>query len=407
MSSANWRCAGATLRARLGPATADQRALAAKIGLTLRARIPARIAAAELSDHLGQLIGHEVSSPTDWQAEYIEQLAPWSERGDATPKTRATASAWIDVLLARRALEALTTLKPTVGDIVVEWRDDDQRRPPDELAPERRRIIASLGEHGTVHFRGGGGRRAPAYRIEVLYRADDDSPAAQDARRLAELEATERARALRASETVSDMKSRQLYRWHVSGRRATLQDVDRLRGVVDTAEDEQPIQLFLQNHPHLLAGLLTGAHGRWVRPQVRFGARYVADFLIADADSSGIHWQLLELESPRVRAVNRNGEWAKEARHAQHQIDQWRHYIREHPDGARKAPEDEGLGLVDIEAGVPALILISRRDLMTDDPAWMRRDLHLKSGIEMHTYDWLIERVERRAGASRKRLSSR
>lgn len=406
MSSANWHRAAATLRARLGPATADQRALAAKIGLTLRTRIPARIAAAELSDHLGKLIGHEVSSPSDEQAEYIEDLAPWSQRGDPTPKTRATASAWIDVLLARRALEALTMLKPNIRDIVVEWRDDDQRGPPDELAPQRRRIVASLGEDGTVHFRGGGGRRAPAHRIEVLYAADDDSPAAQDARRLAEMEATERARALRAGETVSDVKSRQLHRWHVGGRRATLQDVDRLRGVIDTAKDEQPIQLFLQDHPHLLAGLLTGAHGRWVCPQVRLGARYVADFLIADADSSGIHWQLLELESPRVRAVNRNGEWAKEARNAQHQIRQWRHYISENPDAARKAPEDEGLGLVDIEAGAPALILISRRDLVVGDPVWMRRDLRLNSGVEMHTYDWLIERVERMAGASRKRLSS-
>jgi hypothetical protein len=119
---------------------------------------------------------------------------------------------------------------------------------------------------------------------------------------------------------------------------------------------------------------------------------------MADADSSGIRWLLIELESPRVRAVKRDGEWAKEARHAQHQIRQWRHYISENPDAARKAPEDEGLGLVDIEAGVPALVLISRRDLVANDPVWMRRDLRLNSGVEMHTYDWLIERVERVAG---------
>jgi hypothetical protein len=355
------------------------------------------VAAAELSDHLGALIGHAPSSPSAEQAEYLADLGPWSQHGDPTPTTRATASSWIDVLLARRALEALKAQKPAAGDIVVEWRHSDGRQWPHELPPERRRIVASVGEDGMVYFRGGGGRRAPAFRIDVIYRADDVSQPAQEARHLAEREASTRVWALRRNEALSAEKWQRLRRWHVDERALTAHDVDRLRGVVNTAEDEAPIQMFLQENPHVLAALLTGAQGRWIRPQVKLGARYVADFFIADADSWGIRWLLIELESPRVRALKRNGEWAKEARHAQHQIQQWQHYIAENPDPVRKPTEDEGLGLVDIEAGVPALILISRRDLVASDPAWLRRALRLNSGVEMHTYDWLIERVERAA----------
>ena len=41
---------------------------------------------------------------------------------------------------------------------------------------------------------------------------------------------------------------------------------------------------------------------------------------------------------------------------------------------------------------MPALILISRRHLTAEDESWKRRMLAGR-GIQMHTYDWLLERV--------------
>lgn len=232
------------------------------------------------------------------------------------------------------------------------------------------------------------------HRIDVVYRADDESDKARAARAHALREADERARALRSMEGLSESKWRRLSQWAVPNREINAHDVDAFRGVVDTAEDEKPIQLFLQERPHLLATVLGGAQGRWVAPQVRLGGHYVADFFVADADSSGVRWLLVELESPRVPALLQGGQWAKETRYAMHQIEQWRHYLRENPDAARKRREDEGLGLVDIEAGVPGLILISRRSLVAGDPEWMRRSSRLNSGVDIHTFDWLIEKVE-------------
>jgi hypothetical protein len=88
-------------------------------------------------------------------------------------------------------------------------------------------------------------------------------------------------------------------------------DVDEFHGVVETSKDEKPIQLYLQEHPHLLTGTLIGGHGRWLRPQLRFGSRYVAAFLVAEADSLGIRWTAIELESPRARPLPADGEWLK------------------------------------------------------------------------------------------------
>jgi hypothetical protein len=41
---------------------------------------------------------------------------------------------------------------------------------------------------------------------------------------------------------------------------------------------------------------------------------------------------------------------------------------------------------------LPALILVSRRHLITEDPVWKRQMLSGRA-IEMHTYDWPLERL--------------
>jgi hypothetical protein len=125
----------------------------------------------------------------------------------------------------------------------------------------------------------------------------------------------------------------------------SLDDARHLAEVVNDAEDERPIQAHLAAHPTLLSAHLTGGHGRWVRPQVRLGAQYVADFLIADKDSMGMHWTLVELESPKAQICLRSGGFAQKAREGIDQIDAWREWLgRNHPYAI--APADEqGLGL--------------------------------------------------------------
>jgi hypothetical protein len=389
----DWREPAALLRAQLEAATGAQHELAGHLGIALPAAASALLAAAILRDALGATIDAPAKPASGEQLEYVDDLSAWSIPADPQPSTHAIASALLTMLEKRRALECLEALQLRAGDVVVEWRRSDLRN-DDKLDPQRLRLVASIADDGTVYFRGGGGRRARVDRLDLVHRADDDSDDAQKARGHAEAEARHHAGVVRRSDALNSVKVGRLRQWSVTERPILPRDVDEFRGVIETARDEKPIQLYLQDHPYLLTGVLAGGHGRWLRPQTRFGGRYVADFLIAEADSIGIRWTLIELESPRVRPLSVDGEWLKEARHAQHQIQSWRHYIAENLDAARKDPQDEGLGLVDIDAGVPGLILISRRSIIGGDHAWVRRRLRLDSGIAMHTYDWLLDRIE-------------
>jgi hypothetical protein len=152
----------------------------------------------------------------------------------------------------------------------VEWRRSDLRN-DDELDPERLRLVASIADDGTVYFQGGGGHRARVDRLELVHRADDVSDDAQKARGHAETEARRHADVIRRSDALNSVKVSRLRRWSVAERPILPRDVDEFRGVIETAADEKPVQLYLQDHPYLLTGVLAGGHGRWLRPQTRFG----------------------------------------------------------------------------------------------------------------------------------------
>jgi hypothetical protein len=73
-------------------------------------------------------------------------------------------------------------------------------------------------------------------------------------------------------------------------------------------------------------------------------------------------------------------------------------------DYANRLPEDEGLGLEDMTASIPGLIVIGRRNRRDAERRRFRDALGRQLGIAIHTYDWLLERVE---GSARTLESSR
>jgi hypothetical protein len=173
-------------------------------------------------------------------------------------------------------------------------------------------------------------------------------------------------------------------------------DVLALREVIDKAADERPIQQHLAENPRLLANTLSGGHGRWVRPQVRLGSQYVADFCIADGDSSGLSWELVELESPTKAMFKADGELADRARHGIHQIHSRRQWLGENLDYARKEPPS-GCGLPDIRPKAWGVVLIDRRANLDDGTAWHRKQIFEDQSISLHTYDWLLDALWARA----------
>ncbi len=167
--------------------------------------------------------------------------------------------------------------------------------------------------------------------------------------------------------------------------------VDDFACCLESARVEQDLQGFLEANPMLLVQHLGGGHGRWVIPHKRLGAEHVTDFVLGERHSFGFDWQAVELESPSVKMFTKNGDQSRHLTHAIRQIQDWRAWLTRNQSYAARSAAESGLGLTDIRADVPGLVLIGRRE--TTDPATndRRRQMCADLNIEIHTYDFLLD----------------
>lgn len=166
-----------------------------------------------------------------------------------------------------------------------------------------------------------------------------------------------------------------------------------LRNCLRTATTEPAVQSVLEEHRVLLARALGGGHGRWVIPQKALGAEHVPDFILGERSSLGYEWTLVELESPRRRMFNRNGDPSKALNHAIRQIVDWRSWLTINLDYARRSRNANGLGLYDIDPDPPGLILLGRREPGESSRA-RRRQYARELNIRIHSIDWLFHNGE-------------
>ncbi len=177
----------------------------------------------------------------------------------------------------------------------------------------------------------------------------------------------------------------------------TAEEIDAYRAVLETANDERPLQKHLALHPILLVQHLGGGHGRWVLSQKRLGAEYVTDFVIGERSSSGFEWQFVELQSPRGQLfVPSSGRQSKQLDEGLRQINEWRRWLAANRDYARRPRDQNGLGLVNVSADDPGLLLIGRETDLTPTDRDRRRQLAAKLNVNIRTYDWLVRRAEAR-----------
>jgi hypothetical protein len=378
MAFQDWRDAAVSLDAMTASASEQQRALGTRIGIDIPEGIPEIVAAARLQTAVAAELQLPISiAPTDRQLQLIADLAR-SRAGLTAPRDQREADGWITYLRLRTRRDALAELQLCIGDIVAFAGYDD------EVLAE----VSSIGTFGRVNFKGGMGRGAWPDLLELRCRAADSTPQAQQLREKAANQKAARARA----DSWSLVKHAELRPYEVKGP-LTSADVELLQDTIDHAADEKPIQRLLAERPQLLTSLLGG----WLQfclPQVRFGAQYVADFLIATVDSLGVRWILVELETPRTSVTLRGtGELDRHGREGVRQVQSWREWLKNNLPYARSSRRDNGLGLPDIRDSTDGLVLVGRRDLLYENSAPARHILHEQSRIDVHTYDWLLEQL--------------
>ena len=371
----SWQEADVTLALAIGPATAAQLALAAKIGVSIDPAIPHLVAAAMLRVALQFDMAIEIiRAPVE---QFEEQLSSLRRDSDPPmkPVTGEEASAWIEYLYLVRRREALTRCQLREGDIV-ETRNG-------ELAE-----VSSISIDGRIYFKGGAGQCAWPDLVTVKAHSDDQSEAADSMRSRAANTAAYRRR----SALFSTAKAEELSDYLVTDTPTTT-EIDEFERVISLAEDERPIQHFLENHQHVLTALL-GDRTCYCRPRPRLGSEYVPDFLIAGVDSLGIRWVLVELETPGSGVYLNDGrQFDQKVRKGLSQIVDWRHWLDENLAYARAFKPNDGLGLVDIRPNPPAMVLVGRRSQLNAVTDAARHQQAEQNGIEVQTYDRLLDRL--------------
>lgn len=174
----------------------------------------------------------------------------------------------------------------------------------------------------------------------------------------------------------------------------TQKDIDELVSIVENSGIEEAVQQFLQNHPTLLTHHLGGGGGRYCIAKKSLGGVFIPDFLIASLNSMGLNWHAVELENPKVKVFNKNGDPSKYLNHAIQQIRNWRDWLKNNLNEATKLKQDDGLGLVGIEPELECLILIGRRRDLAEASVKVRRRMNQEINGEIRTYDWLIEQAQ-------------
>lgn len=164
-----------------------------------------------------------------------------------------------------------------------------------------------------------------------------------------------------------------------------------LQLALEAEPDEAAVQAVLSEHPILLARTLGGGHGRWIIPKVRLGSQYETDFVLGQRSSRGFEWTLVELESPKHSMTTKGGRQSAELTQAVHQIRQWRSWLAQNLDYARRPPHEDGLGLTGIAPAPEALVLIGRRGNPRNGQSATRNSLYAENRIDVHTFDWLLD----------------
>lgn len=373
MAYKTWKEAILALEKVTGLITKRQQELGNLAGLTLTDDTPYIVAAAALQVAFrSDLYLPLPQYVKDWQWEQIDLFLKPTDF-QFSPSNDVEAHALISFLRLVRRREKLQELKIVKGDIVKTIHD--------EIAE-----ISSIGKDGRVYFKGGKGFSAWPDQIVIIARTNDSSEKARKARRQAANTATHRA----STSEWSSAKRRELSEFIVEDY-VRAENINELESVLDSAKDERPIQKFLEAHPFLLTSLLSGTVC-FCLPQKRLGGEYIPDFIIGDADSLGIRWILVELETPRSGIYLKKGnKFDSKTQKGVDQVIEWRNWLSDNVSYARRRRSENGLGLFDIREKSKALVLVGRRNRVPKTKEAQRHEFRESNNIEIHTYDWLLE----------------
>ena len=160
--------------------------------------------------------------------------------------------------------------------------------------------------------------------------------------------------------------------------------------------DERRIQNYLLYFPHILLGRHRTGHGTYAFGEMQLGNQHRLDWAIANGNSGGMDWELIELETPLALPFKRDGDLSEAARKGVKQIRDWRTWIGSNIDYARRPKTAGGLGFYDIGPRCRGVVVVGRRSEYNQAPGRaeydpIRRTIREESLIEIVSYETFLE----------------
>jgi hypothetical protein len=164
--------------------------------------------------------------------------------------------------------------------------------------------------------------------------------------------------------------------------------LEELARLLDEADDERPLQNFYTENPYFLANIFN-PHCCWLFPKPRLGGEYIPDFLYCDLNSLGYKWTIIELESPKMEATNKDESISRDCHHAVGQILDYRRWLRENALAIQKKYPS-------LDDKCDGLVVIGRRDGGRTELEQKRLADFRQQLIEIASYDRLLYQARER-----------
>lgn len=159
-------------------------------------------------------------------------------------------------------------------------------------------------------------------------------------------------------------------------------DITTYEQLLDKPSTEHEVHEFLSSHTYFFNTLIRLYGYSPLYSKVKLGSSYEVDFAYFDTSSYGPEWELIEIESPKQRLFNKNGDQSAALTHAIRQVEEWHSWIHENLDFARKL-------MPYIEYPMGYIFIGRRKDLTNQDAKRLKRlNFSYRKSIEIHTLDY-------------------
>ena len=81
--------------------------------------------------------------------------------------------------------------------------------------------------------------------------------------------------------------------------------------------------------------------------------------------------------------IKSSNQLEQHARAGLAQIAEWRRWLEDNIDYARRRRKENGLGLIDISPSAPGIVLVGRRDLLLDNNQGIRKTVRSENNVEI------------------------